>query len=56
MQAEFDHQFVDPLDPTGGDAAARRWTIVGEFSEPGPWTVSVLNNLKQTIGTLQVTR
>lgn len=54
MQAEFDHLFVDPLDP--GGAAVRRWTIVGEFSEPGPWTVSVWGNLKQTIGTLQVTR
>ncbi|MFB3111550.1 MAG: hypothetical protein ACE10G_05905, partial [Gemmatimonadales bacterium] len=54
MQAEFDHQLVLPGEPGGVDA--RKWTIVGEFSEPGPWTVSVLNNLNLTIGTLQVTR
>lgn len=55
MQAEFDHQFVDPLGPAGG-AFATRWTIDGEFNESGPWTVVVRSSLKQPLGTLQVTR
>ncbi len=54
MQAEFDHLFVDPSDPFGADV--RRWMIDGEFSESGPWTVFVRDNLKQSIGTLRVTR